>query len=718
MAVIQKIRDKYAKVAGGVIVLALVGFIMMDATSGGRGSLFGNSTTVGKVNGEKIDVVEYEARIKAYEAQLKQQNPQMQMDEATQAQIRDQVFNQMVQDKLTAEINEKLGLSVSDAELKDMMLGNNPDPMVRQAFTNPQTGQFNPQEMAQQITQLDRSKDPEMKANWAGFKQQLREGRLQSKFTALVNGSVYSPKFVLDDLHEGRANIANINYVALPYTLVGDDKVKVTDADIKKFIEAHRKQFELKEENRSVDYVSFNIVPSKEDSARVFTALDTLKASFAANTDPEAFANRNSEIQIPVSYHTPQTLQSIPNAAELLAAAPGTVVGPFVDGENVTLAKVIEKANFPDSVKVRHILVMTKQGQNPVRTDTQANARMDSVLALLNSGTAFDSLVVRFSDDYNPQNPTGSKGEYEFPLQQKGQLTKEFADFAFSGAQGAKKVVKVESDGYSGYHYIEILRRGKETSSSKIAFVSKALNADNATYNNLYAQASGFANKVAANPKNFDREVMAGNLNKQQAVGLNKNSFSVANLGSSSELVKWAYSAKIGDVSPIYTIGGNKFVVAKLTEVNPAGLLKPTGANKTALENYLKQQKKAQILIDANKGKTLEAIASGNNQQVGSADSVTFNGNNIPNLGNEPKVMGYAFNKSFKPNTVSPGIAGMNAVYFITVRSTGVNASMGRNAATEQQMSDYMLRSGAGQMILESLKNSAKVSDLRSKVYK
>ena len=110
--------------------------------------------------------------------------------------------------------------------------------------------------------------------------------------------------------------------------------------------------------------------------------------------------------------------------------------------------------------------------------------------------------------------------------------------------------------------------------------------------------------------------------------------------------------------------------------------------------------------------------ASSNNQQVGSADSVTFNANAIPNIGNEPKVMGYAFNKAFNANTVSPGIAGMNAVYFITVTNKGVNATMGRNTATEQQMSDYMLRSGAGQMILESLRNGAEVSDLRSKVYK
>lgn len=714
MAIIQKIRDKYAKIAGGIIVLALVGFVLMDTSRGGNGGLFGKSTKIAEVDGTKIDYKEYENRIAAYEAQMKQQNQTM--DDNTRAQARDQVFNQMVLEKLTAEINEKLGIKVSDAELKDMFSANNMDPMVAQAIGGGQ--QVDPAQIAARIQQLEKSRNPEEKAQWDMFKQQLKDSKIQNKFTALVSGSVYTPKFILDDQHEGRSNNASISYVNLPFTLISDDKVKVTDDDINKYINDHKKQFESKEETRAIEYVSFNIVPSKDDSARVMNSLSTLRPEFESSTDPETFVQRNSDNPIPVGYQTDQSLQQIPNATEILAAASGTIVGPFFLGDKATLAKVVEKANFPDSVKVRHILVIMKQGPNEVRTEAQAQARMDSVLAMEKSGTPFDSLVVRFSDDYNPQKPDAFKGEYEFPLTQKNDLAKEFGDFAFSSAaSGATKVVKVGNDKYSGLHYIQILKKGKEIASSKIAFVSKTLSADNTTYNTLYGQASQFAQKVSANSKSFDKEALAAGLNKQTAPGINKNSFVVPSLGSSSDMVRWVYGAKVGDVSPILTLGGNKFVIAKLSEINPAGILKPSGQTKIALENYLKQRKKAQLLIDANKGKDLAAIAQTNQLQVGTADSVTFVMNAIPNIGNEPKLLGYIFNKNFKENTVSPGIAGMNAVYFMTVTKRYVNPEMGRNLPAERNMNEMMMKSNAAQMIMQSIRESADVKDLRGKLY-
>lgn len=715
MAIIQNIRDKYAKIAGGVIVVALVGFVLMDATSGGRGGgLFGKSTKIANVNGSKIDFKEYESRITAYEDQLKQQGQPT--DENTRAQARDQVFNQMVLEKLMADINDKLGLTVTESEMKEMFSGNNLDPMVMQALTGGQ--QVDPAQVAAQVMQLERTKDPKQKAQWEQFKAQLREAKIQNKFSAMVAGSVYTPKFVLDDQHEGRANNATISYVNLPFTLISDDKVKVTDDDINKYIQAHKKQFESKEETRAVEYVSFNILPSKDDTARVMTSINALRADFAAATDDEAFVKRNSDNPVPVAYQTNEALQTLPNAAEITSAAPGSVVGPFFVGENVTLAKVVDRGSFPDSVKVRHILVMTKQGPNAMRTDAQAQARIDSVLAMEKAGIPFDSLVVRFSDDYNPQRPDAQKGEYEFPLSQKSGISKEFGDFAFSSAAvGATKVVKVDNQGYAGFHYIQILKKGKEISSSKIAFVGKQLSADNNTYNAIYAKASQFAQKITTDPKAFDKEALANGLNKQNAAGINQNSFIIPGVGASNDMVRWVYNAKVGDASQIFPLSGNRLVVAKLTEINPKGIIKPTGATKTALESYLKQQKKAQLLIDANKGKGLDVIAQNNQLQVATADSVTFVANSIQGIGNEPKVQGYIFNKNFKENTVSPGIGGLNGVYFVLVNKRFVNAAMGRDLKTERMMNDMMMKSNATQMIMQSIRESADVKDMRSSLY-
>jgi peptidyl-prolyl cis-trans isomerase D len=144
MSVIQKIRTKYAKLAGGVIALALVGFILMDAFSSGTGNLFGNDNSIAKVNGEKIDYIAYSQRTQEYE--ILYSNTQS-VDDNMRAQINDMALQDLIKEQLIAEQAEKLGLTVTEAERKDMIYGNEPDMMVRnyQAFTDPNTKSFNPQ---------------------------------------------------------------------------------------------------------------------------------------------------------------------------------------------------------------------------------------------------------------------------------------------------------------------------------------------------------------------------------------------------------------------------------------------------------------------------------------------------------------------------------------------------------------------------------------------
>lgn len=725
MAIIQKIRDKYAKVAGGVIVLALVGFVLMDATSGGRsgGGLFGPGSTVAKVDGMKIDVTEYDAMVTAQEEQMRAQNRPM--DENSSAQLRDQVLNQMIMKKLTDGLSEKLGITVSESELKEMLNAANPDPMVRQAFTNPQTGEYSAEQAASAIAQYEKSKDAKEKNQWDNFKNELVVGKTQSKLNALLAGSYYTPKFILDDQNEGRASTANISYVALPYTLVGDDKVKVTDDDINKYIAARKSMYEIKEETRNIEYVSLTIAPSTEDSNRVRTDLDGLKEGLATATDVDAFVKRNSATQIPVAYQTEENLQQMQITEQVAGAANGAVVGPFAFGTDMAIAKVMNRALLPDSVKVRSILVLTKrqgqQGMEDVRTEAQAQARIDSMIAQEKTGVPFDTLVARFSDGNNQQNP---KGEFEIPLNQRSGIAnafgKEFDEFAFNGGIGASKVVKGEGQGFEGLHYVQIMNRGSKTvSTTQLAIVVKPLNADKSTYSTIYAKATEFANKVTANAKNFEKEATAAGLQVQQAQGLNRNSYMVQGLGASKDLINWAYDKKAGDVSPIFTVGGNKIVIAKLADIQAAGLMKPTGNAKLSIENIIRNQKKAAFLIAANKDKkSLADIAGAYQLQVGVADSLSFSAPMIPGLGNEPKVLGYTFNKNFKENTLSPGVAGMGSLYYIMVTARNKGAEATRDLKMERQMADMSMKGRAAQMILEGMRQSVDVKDLRYKLYK
>jgi peptidyl-prolyl cis-trans isomerase D len=713
MAVIQTIRDKYAKLAGGVIVLALVGFILMDATSGSSGGLFRKSTAVGEVNGDEIDYTEYDAAVNAREAEMKRQNPNGNFDEMQQAQLRDQVWTQIVNDKLLADINDKLGITVTKGELNDLLTGSNPDPSVKQAFTNPQTGVFNPQEVASTIAQL--KKDPNRKADWDAFEADLIKRRYTNKFNALVAGSVYTPKFVLDDQHEARAGFANINYVKLPFTLIPDDKVSVTDDEIRKYMEERKAMFQVKESSRSVEYVAFDIVPSAQDSAKAFAEMENLKAEFAATSENETFVNRNSNNPVPANYFSRKQLESLPNVDELMSAPVNSVVGPFHDGQSFVLAKIEDKRSYPDSVTVRHILVKTAEQGKPTMDDAAAKSRLDSAVAMLRAGAPFDTVAIRYSDDYNPQ-ATGPVGEYTFQLMQKSQLSKEFGDFSFEGQAGTNKIVKVDNEAYAGYHYIEILKQAAPTPVVKVAFVSKELNVSDETNNALYGKATQFTTK-ANNAAAFDKLAKTEGITPMPADGLNANSFVVNGLGASRELVKWAYDAKVGDVSPIFTIN-EKYVVAKLKSEMPAGLAPINEQTRPILEGYVKKHKKAKMLIERSKGKgTLEAIAASETQAVGTADSVNFLQGFIPGVGNEPKVTGYAFYKNFKEQTVSPAIAGMDGVYYISVTARGSKPAEERNLPVERQMLDYSIKSNAANMVLTGLKEVSEVEDKRGKIY-
>lgn len=715
MAIIQTIRDKYAKVMFFVIVLALLGFILMYATND-VGRMFGNNSTVGTINGTDIDYKEYEAAVQQREDMIKQQYQMQSLDENMQARVRDEVWQNMVNDKLMQDIEDKLNITVTQAEVNDMIGGPHPDPFFQQQLVAPGQ-QYDAQQIMSAIKQIERSnsKDERMvkqKEMWLQLKNEGINERLKNKFNAMITGAIYTPKAMLDAINTDRNTYAGIQYVMLPYTLVNDNDVKVSDDEIKKYMEAHKAMFEQPEPSRSIDYVTFNIIPSAADSAKVLNSLDTLKAGFAQAADGEAFASRNSENQIPAIYQTKQTLQGLPNVDELLNAPAGTVVGPFLSqGNSYMMAKVLDKTAFPDSVAVRHILVQTEdpRSQQLIRQDTTAKTRMDSVVAMLNSGVPFDSLVVKYSDD---KGSAEKGGLITATLSQRAGLAKEFGDFMFEGKQGEHKVVKT----VFGYHYIEILYQGAPESSSKIAFISKQLSPSDETYQTISSNASAFDNKVAASPASFDKEAQAAGVMKQQANGLNENSSMVGQLGASRELVRWAYSAKKGDVSPTFTMG-EKLVVAKLTDIQEAGLINITDQNRPGLARFVSASKKAKILADRNKGKSLDAIATGENQQVITDDSVTFLRAKSA-ISQEPKALGYAFYPGLNTNTLSPAITGNNSVVFLTVGNRTTTPQQGeRNPNMEQQMSNMAVKNSAVNNVLQAIKEKAKVKDRRGKVY-
>lgn len=670
MAVIQKIRTKYAKLAGFVIALALVGFILMDAASGGLRDLFGRDSSVATVDGEKIDYKEYAQRIKEYESLYAYSSPNRPMDDATRAQINSQALNELINEKLVQKEAEKLGLKAAGEN--ELIYGPNPDPVIQQfqiqgtpVFMN-ESGMFDAQRVKgfeQQVNQIDPS--GKIQEQWVAVKEYVKRNDIIKKYNNMVSGGIYIPKFIIDAQVKEQSSMASISFVKVPHAIINDAEVKVTDEDLVAYMKKKAPLYTIEEPTRSIEYISFDVVPTDEDTARALGALQQLKNEFATTSDVESFVNRNSEEPYKGDYVNKKTFMSA-YADSIMNLPEGSVYGPYFENSTYKLTKVMNKSTLPDSVKVRHILVKTEDREQSILSDTAGKARIDSAVAAINSGASFDSVAIKYTDDKNQAGMPNNNAEYEITLQQRSTLSKEFADFAFEGRAGEKKTVKVDNDAYSGYHYIEILDQKSMQSAAKLATVAKTLYSGDNTENAVYAKATEFAGKYGE-AKAFDDAVKKQNLNKRLGESIKENDFQISGLGPAREIVRWMYEAKIGDVSSVFSMDG-KYVVAKLASETEPGLMKLDANMRPVIEAAVKAEKKSDVIINKYKSATsLQAIASASGQPAQQADSFSAATPFIGNLGYEPKVVGYTFYEGFKMNTLSPGIKGQDGVLYISV---------------------------------------------------
>lgn len=724
MSVIQTIRNKYGKIAGGVIAVALVGFIVSDARNGSFASFFGgHDTNVMKINGNKIDPKDYQMHLKEYETLYTMFNKGRPLDEATRSQMNEQVVQMLVFETVANEQCDKLGIITSEEEKKAMIYGDNADPLVRQfqiqgqqIFINQQTNSFDPQIIKmfeKQLNEEPQKIDPtgKIREQWETVKSYVVRMSRVNKYNALFSGSVYAPLFVAKRTVTDQNSMASLRYVKVPYATVGDNEAQVTDADIKDYMQKHAAQFQTDQPTRSIEYVSFDIVPSASDTNRALGQLAEIRNDFAAAKDNKTFVNNKSDEanSFNEAYLNKRTFMS--RYADTISGLPvGSIYGPYYENGSFKLTKVIDRKTLPDSVKWRHIMVRTQDRGNNVLSDSAAQMRIDSAVHDLAAGVKFDSVAARYSEDEGTKN---KGGEYTFTLQDRPNFSKEIGDFIFEGKPGEKKQVKVANDNYHGIHYIEILEQKGTAPAIQIGTVAKNLAPSDSTVNAIYGKANEFAGKNPTGAE-FDAAIKKQNLDKRIGDNVKVSNFSIPGLGASREVIRWMYDHKVGDVSGVFQLGDQRYIVAKLASIEEKGMMPLTANNKPIIEQRIREEKKAEIISKKFAGAgSLDAIAQATGQTVAQSDSATL-GNGIPGLGFEPKLTGYAFNQSFQPNTLSPGIKGMGGVYFITVLNRTINpidASIMNMIAPQQRKSqENQLRNAIGQQLQQDLTKNADVT--------
>lgn len=699
MSVIQKIRDKYAVVIVVVICLAIVSFLLQDAFFG-RNSLFNRSTTVGKVNGEELDVSEYQRRIQDAENNYRQQMQGGSVDEQTRQYLREQVWNQFLNDEIMQAQYDKLGIDVTETEVVDQFNGKTPNPIVVQQFTNPQTGQFDRAAMQQALQNIGQDPSGRMREALRTLEDVIAKTQRQQKYATLLKQAIYYPKWLAAQQQTDNSQSATLSYVNVPYATIPDSTIQVSDNELNKYIQDHKSLFKT-EEARKVEYVSFDALPSGADTAAALLQLAALRTEMDTTNDIEGFVNRNSEMKFYDGYVAKSALM-VPNKDTIANLPIGTVYGPYVDNNYLVLAKMLDRKTMADTVKVRHILIGTQQGL----ADSIAKNRIDSIENAIRGGADFKAMVTQYSDDPGSKS-TG--GEYE--ITPATPFVKEFKDFAFDGSKGQMKVVKTQF----GYHLIEILEQKNFGPALKVAYLSKPVEASKETDSKAYAAASEFAGQNR-DQKSFEKNIQAKGYNKRLADNLRPMDFVIPGVGQARELVRWAYEAKKGDVSSVFTFE-DKYVVAVLTGIRAEGTA-TLDEVRPQVEAEVKKRKKAeQLIAKLQNPASLDAASKASNQPVLKAEGITFATPFVPSLGFEPKVVGAVFNKSWgtaKPSTPIEGNAG---VYVIKVDSYQPSAQPAQDLNSQKAAYEQSLKGMLDQQLFEVLKKQSNVQDNRGKFF-
>ena len=694
MSIIQNIREKGTWIIFGIIAIALIAFILQDGV--GRNNNNSGITNIAIVNGDPIDKVSFDEKV-----DLQVQNY------ASQGVKREQVigyqYNQEIDLLLYKQEINKLGLSVGTKEISDVLFGT--ESPFKNEFTDQATGEFKVNDAKNAIAQLKKSKNVEQIKQLEKFYiEPSIENRVRSKYQSLLIKGVQLPKWLADKSIAEINNIASISYVGVSYNSISDSAAKVSNDDIAAYIKKNPSAYQNEETSRSISYVGFSASPSSQDSLAILNQLIALRDEFKATNNEASFLNKvGTDLPYYNSYVSKKTLQ-IPNKDSILNVGVGNTFGPYIDGRNFTIAKVIGTKSWPDSASVRHILIATVNPQSgqQIRDDSTAKKLIDSIKMAINGGASFEAMVAKYSDD------GGSKangGKYEmFP---QAQMTPAFNDYSFDNPVGSKDVVKTDF----GYHYIEILKQTPRGPAYKIAYLSKAVLPSTETLNAASTAAAQFAT-ASKDPKSFTANAVKAKKEVFPAANIKANDFEIPGIGESRALVRWVYDNDLNDVSEPFEVGDN-YIVALINAEEKKGLMSVEAA-KPVVENIIKDQKKAEIIKKTFKGNSLETYAASSNVTIARADSVNFNYSMVPGLGNEPKVVGAAFNKSLI-NKVSEPFAGNSGVFVVSVNNiSAIQSQQDPNLIKDELLNrtrSTFFRSAAG------LRKAATIEDNRYKIY-
>lgn len=716
MATLQKIRSK-GPLLMIVVGLALFAFIAEEFFRSMQSASAESKQRVGEIYGESLSYQDFQTLVDEYSEVIKLTRGVNSLDGEELTQIRDQVWNTFVQNKLIEHEAEKLGLTVTDAELQAIINSGQSQYLMQTPFRNEKTGAFDVNMLKKFLTDYDNmKKNPSqmpaeyiqyyesMYKMWQFIEKSIKQEALVNKYQSLLAHSVISNPVSAKMNFEGRVNESELLLASVPFTTISDSTVKVEDADLTAKYEEMKENFKQMSESRDFKYISVKVRASEKDKAELKKEMDEVSKQLTEGGNIAKIVRESGSL---VNYsEIPVGKAVLPGdiALQLDTMPLNKVVGPYYNPGDQTynVVKLMNRVSAPDSIQYRQIQI--------AGADEATNAKTaDSIMTALNNGTPFDSIAKKY----------GQTGE-------KVWITSRNYEGATMGPEDLKYIKAVTNGSVNELQNLKISqanvilqvtdRRAMKTKFD-VAIVKCPVTFSNETYSKAYNDFSQF---LAANPTLEDMEANAAKAGYQLMTqkDMISNQHTIAGINNTNEALRWLFNedTEVNSVSKMYECGNNdNMLVIALTGINPAGYRSKESVKEILTRAVINDKKAKQISDKMASWKSVNDAKQMAGAVVDTVKHVTFNSPVFVSAtgNNEPAINGAA-DKATKGQFKS-GIKGMAGVYAFQV----LNKTKGQekmDVKNEENMLNSKNMRGMGQFIMD-LYNKAEVMDHRYLFY-
>ena len=569
MAAIGKIRS-WGPVLATVIGLALFAFIAEEMFRSCEATGNERRQQVGEVLGKKISVQEFQALVDEYQDVMKMTQGRDNLSEEELNQVKDQVWQEFVNTTIIQDECSKLGLTVTDEELQNVLKAGTNQMLTQTPFVNQETGKFDVTQLTKFLNDYKKMQQTAGSAEvseqyqriynyWKFVEKQLRQNLLTQKYQSLLASCLLNNPISAKKAFDGRNLETDIQLAAVPYSSIKDTDVQVADADLKAKYEEQKEMFKQFVESRDIKYVDFQVTASAADRTELMKSMKAAQQQFEAG-QAVAEVVRKAQSQNPYS-GIAVTRAALPTdvAAKIDSMAVGQVSAPFETKFDNTLnvVKFVAKVQQPDSVEYRQMQVNAE-------TSEEAHKRADSIYTALKGGADFEALAKKYGQTADKQWLTSAMYERSQSLDSD---TKNYLNALVTLGAGEMKNLELTQ----GNIIIQVTDRKKMVDKYDVAIVKHSIDFSKDTYSQAYNK---FSQYVSENKtlEGLEQNAAKFGFKVQERKDLYNSEHNVAGLRSTREAMKWIFDAKAGDVSPLYECGNNDhLMVVALTKVHPVG---------------------------------------------------------------------------------------------------------------------------------------------------